>query len=304
MKNYKQCILFSLLISRHLQSVEIPLTLPSYSTIFNTIKSKLLTSKTNKEVNEIFCIKISGFMNEQNAEKIIHDIITAKKNKTIKGVIIIVNSGGGNFGELIQRELTELQKTKPVIAFVTHRCCSAAYQAICGVNLIVTLEESTVGSIGVLSELVKHKITQLKGKNYKGEAHIEIISGGDYKALGHPDKPINKEQKEHFTNFITSFYKDFIKNVAEKRNLNINESSKWANGKVFTGPQALENSLTDKIGGYSDSLNEMKQLLNLDDEKELTIIKGETFYYYPNPQRTQKSNCSSITMQEQPIFIK
>ncbi len=192
------------------------------------------------------------------------------KSPDIKGLIVKIESPGGMPGtaQAIFSALKKCKEKKPVIIVVENVCASAAYYIAIAGNQIICNPSSLVGSVGVLLSLpnVKDLLSSWKVK-------FSYIQSGAYKTAGSPLKDASEEELAYLQGQADDIYKQFIKDVATCRKISEKESTAWANGKIFTGNQALKLKLVDKLGSFQDGVSEMKRLLNIDEETEIKFIK-------------------------------
>lgn len=192
------------------------------------------------------------------------------KSPDIKGLIVKIESPGGLPGsaQAIFTALKKCKEKKPVIVVVENVCASAAYYVAVASNLIICTPSALVGSIGVLLQLPNVK-------DLLNSWHIKFrhLQSGSYKTAGSPLKESSDEEIAYLQNQTDDVYQQFIKDVATCRKLSIKDFKIWADGKIFTGNQALKLKLVDKLGSFYDGVTEMKKLLELDEETEIRFIK-------------------------------
>jgi protease-4 len=190
-----------------------------------------------------------------------------EKDDSVKGILLIVNSPGGDVvaSEKLARKVEEVAKKKPVVVYVEDLCASGAYMASVPADYIVAEKHSIVGSIGVIMGTMHYyKLMEKLGVN------VTVIKAGKYKDIGSPYRPMTDEEKEYLQKMINSMYIDFVEWVAEHRNLTINETLKIADGKIYTGEDAVKVGLVDEIGTEEDALNKLEELANV---SEPTIVE-------------------------------
>jgi protease-4 len=213
-------------------------------------------------------LTINGFLGDASPyEKTLEKLI---KNPDIKGLILKINSPGGLPGtaQVIFSELKRFKEKKPVVVVVENICTSAAYYVAAASNCIICAPSALMGSVGVLCELpnVKELLSSWKIK-------VNCIQSGDYKTAGSPIKDSSDKELAYLQQLSDDVHKQFIKDIVESRKNSGNNVSLWANGKVFTGNQALTLRLVDKIGSFNDGILEMKKMLKLDKDAEIKLIK-------------------------------
>lgn len=198
-----------------------------------------------------------------SAKEIVRLLYKVAYDQAIKGLIIHMNCNGGVCGssDLIFREIRRLKEQKPVVVFVENSCLSGGYLAACGADCIVALPSSDIGSIGVIYSLDKYKNQKFNHDGNSGDLEPHLIRLGNHKGFGYPDLPITQQEIDYFTAHCKKKYDQFIADVAQARKLDINDALLWADGRRFTGIEALALGLIDKIGDFTDALAIIQELL-------------------------------------------
>ena len=141
---------------------------------------------------------------------------------------------------------------------------SGGYYVTLGADLIVANRGSMTGSIGVIIGIFNYN--ELMGK--AGLA-MNSITSGEYKDSGSPYEEFTAGDREYFQELVDDIYTQFTADVAAERVLPLEEVEKWANGRVFTGAQALELGLVDTLGTYEDALRMAVELAGLEGEPKV-----------------------------------
>jgi protease-4 len=220
-------------------------------------------------------LKISGEIG--SVEDLLKKIMAFAEDKTIKGVMMVINSGGGACGasELLCREIKELSKQKPVVTLIVNACFSGAYWAATASDWIIAQATSGVGCIGVKYTIEKHKNQKVKHENYTADVDITVIHAGKFKVIDESDTPaMSRQELEIVQAHTDKLYETFTACVAYARNLSLEMVSQWADGKRLTGVQALELGLIDQIGGYSDAKKKLEALIA---QRGITVTQKLTF---------------------------
>lgn len=221
----------------------------------------------NKQEEDKIGLMKLGDIDEEDIVKILKKIEIFMRDKNVKGVLLLINSPGGSsaLSELLFREIKELTKVKPVVSLATDCCESGAYKVASASNLIIALETSSVGAIGSLKTIERRK------------DRPEIIYAGKYKVMYYPTAPdLTPEQREWAQSRVDQSYKAFCKIVAAQRNLSLDQIDEWADGKCFNGETALQLGLIDQIGGYTDAVQKLRELIEQKGIKlsaELTFVE-------------------------------
>ncbi len=195
-----------------------------------------------------------------------------EKNPNIQALVLKIESPGGLPGsaQAIFNELQEFKKKKPIIAFVENMGASAAYYVAAAANKIIANPSSLVGSIGVLMQ-----IPNVKGLLDSWKVNVKHIQSGKFKTAGSPVKESSQEELNYLQSLANSSYKQFISDIARSRQLSLKDHTKWANGKVFTGTQALELKLIDQIGSFRTVKDEIRKIAEIPDDQEIKFISGK-----------------------------
>ncbi|MFH1661887.1 MAG: signal peptide peptidase SppA [Candidatus Falkowbacteria bacterium] len=186
-------------------------------------------------------------MDEISSEYIVSAIKEAEKNNKIKAIILEIDSAGG--GPVAAEEVADALKyaEKPTVALIREYGNSAAYYVATGADIIFASVNSDVGSIGVTMSYSDNA-----RKNQKEGLTYNQLSSGKFKDIGDPDKPLTVEEKQLIMRDIKIYHDNFIKAVAENRNLDIEKVRRLADGSSMPGQIAMENGLIDRIGSFRE----------------------------------------------------
>ena len=212
--------------------------------------NRIFNSSSNKEF--IAKVNINGVILNDTFS---FDKIKQLKNSNIKGVILNINSNGGDVveSEKLYTFFRELSKEKPVVSIINGMGASGAYLVAMASDYIVAYNTSLVGSIGVLIQT--YELTDLAKKmginliNYKSSS---------LKGAPNPFEKINPDVDMVISQQINDIYDYFLNIFIERRKIAITEAQEIANGQVYTGRQALEYGLVDKLGGENEILEYFK----------------------------------------------
>ncbi len=170
----------------------------------------------------------------------------------IKAVLVRINSPGGTVvgGESVYTGLRRIAAKKPVVAVMGELATSAGYMVAIAADYIVGRQSTITGSIGVIIQTTD--ITGLLGKiGIKPEA----IKSAPLKAQPNPLEPMSPEARQAAQEVISDMYDMFVTMVAERRKMDIAKTKRLADGRVFTGRQAVKNGLIDAVGGEEEAIN-------------------------------------------------
>jgi protease IV len=194
---------------------------------------------------------------------------------SIKAIIIRVNSPGGGVAasEEIYRAVKRVrdEKHKRIVASISTVGASGAYYVSSATNKIYADNGSIVGSIGVIMEWLNYG-DLLRWAKLKQE----ILSVGEFKDTGDPTRELTPAERAYLQSLADNMYLQFVRAVAEGRGAKVEDIKAIANGKVWTGEEALSMHLIDQIGDFQAAV---------DDTAKAVGIKGEPVLVRPELER-------------------
>lgn len=179
------------------------------------------------------------------------------KNDKVKGVIIRINSPGGTVGtsQEICQAVSQVAAEKPVVTSMGDICASGGYYVACATNKIVANPGTLTGSIGVIFNMMN-----VKGLADKLGVEPKVIKSGPYKDIASMFRPMTEEERKILQALIDDSYDQFVTAVSQGRKMKIEDVKKLADGRIYSGRQALKNGLVDKLGSYNDALDELQAM--------------------------------------------
>lgn len=189
-----------------------------------------------------------------HVRKILHK---AAKNEHIKAILLRINSPGGTVAasQEISNAIKEVRaKGKPVYVSMGDVTASGGYYIAAAADRIVANPGTLTGSIGVIMHLLN--LQQIERK--LGVEPL-VIKSGTFKDIGSMDRPASKEEKELLQSIIMDSYDQFVCAVAEGRNMDKEQVKKLADGRIYSGRQALKVNLVDELGGYEEALASLQK---------------------------------------------
>lgn len=175
----------------------------------------------------------------------------AREDKNVKSIVLRIDSPGGSAltSELIWREIELTKKIKPVVVSMGNVAASGGYYIACNANTIFAEKSTITGSIGVFGVLPNMAtLAENIGVNAEQVKTHENASG--YSLF----EPIDDNFKKITLESIENIYGTFLKRVAEGRKMTTVQVDSIAQGRVWTGTDALKLGLVDKIGGLEDAI--------------------------------------------------
>jgi protease-4 len=194
---------------------------------------------------------------------------------SIKAIIIRVDSPGGGVAasEEIYREVKRVrdEKHKHIVAAISTVGASGAYYVSSATNKIYADNGSIVGSIGVIMEWLNYG-DLLRWAKLKQE----ILSVGEFKDTGDPTRELTPTERAYLQSLADNMYEQFVRAVAEGRHAKVEDIKAIANGKVWTGEEALSMHLIDQIGDFQAVV---------EDTAKAVGIHGEPVLVHPELER-------------------
>ncbi|MBJ6800010.1 signal peptide peptidase SppA [Geomonas propionica] len=214
-----------------------------------------------------------------DGQEIIRQLRSMKKDEHAKAVVLRVDSPGGVVGpsQEIYAAVKDLAKVKKVVVSMGSVAASGGYYVSAPASLIYANPGTITGSIGVLM-----KFSNLEGLMEKVGMKAFTIKTGKFKDTGSPSRTMTDEEKAMLQGVIDSTHGQFVKAVAQGRRLPEEQVRSIADGRIFSGEQALALKLVDRIGTMQDAIDEAARLGGIKGEPRLIRVpkkKGRALDY-------------------------
>jgi protease IV len=172
------------------------------------------------------------------------------RNKTAKALIVRIDSPGGTAvgGETLYHALRDVAGSKPVVALIRTMGTSGGYMTALAADRIYARETSLTGSIGVVLQTA-----EMSGLLEKIGVTAETLTSGPLKGQPSTTEPMTAQAREATQDLINDTHEWFVKLVSDRRKLSVEEIQLAADGRLFTGRQALAAKLIDELGGVADA---------------------------------------------------
>ena len=191
---------------------------------------------------------VSGFIEDDpGRDRIVADL---RDDDTVTAVVLRLDSAGGTAvgGEALYLSLRSLAEKKPVVAVLGTTATSAAYMAALAADRLLARESSLTGSIGVLFQTAEFTAL-LEEIGVRAEA----IRSGPLKAKPMPYEELDDPTRQAMRSVVSDTYEYFLSLLMERRSLDRETALTLADGRVFTGRQAVQAGLVDAIGGEEEA---------------------------------------------------
>ncbi len=242
-----------------------------------------LTLRSNQETtfrgfgNKIGVVDLEGVIIDPSV--VVPQLKKFGDDDSIKAIILHVNSPGGGVAasEEIYREVKRVrdEKHKRIVASISTVGASGAYYVSSATNKIYADKGSIVGSIGVIATWT----------NYGDLLHWAklkdiTMKAGEFKDTGSPTREMTPAEKEYLQSLIDNMHTQFIQAVVDGRNsdgrkVKVEDIQPIANGKVWTGEQALSMKLIDQVGDFQAAVDDTAKAVNIKGEPVLVHSEKE-----------------------------
>jgi protease-4 len=194
----------------------------------------------------------SGRPWEKGSEQWVRRIKAMSETKGVKAIVLAINSPGGSVGAVqeMHSQILRIRKEKklPFVAVFGDIAASGGYYIATACDKIVSHPGTLTGSIGVI-----FSVSNLEGLFGKIGYKMEPIKSGKYKDIGSPARTMTKEERELLQAMIDDAYGQFLGAVADGRGMPPEQVKPLADGRIYTGQQALEVKLVDALGDSEDA---------------------------------------------------
>jgi len=188
----------------------------------------------------------------------------------IKALIVHIDSPGGTVvgGENLYLALRRVAEKKPVVAVMAELATSAGYMVALGADHIIARQGTVTGSVGVLMQSVE--VTELMAKL---GISADTIKSAPLKATPNPLEKLTPDARAAAQDVVMDMYNMFVDMVSERRGMDRDATLKLADGRVYTGRQAIQNGLIDEIGGEREARAWLKSAHNIDEGLPVSMIE-------------------------------
>jgi len=221
--------------------------------------SNLLSAPTEKvkyQKTRLAVLYADGEIVDEGSEGIVReDFIEAiqaiQADDKIKAVVLRVNSPGGSAyaSEQIWKAIDDLKTKKPVVVSMGDLAASGGYYIASGAQKIVASSNTLTGSIGIFGMFLNvEELTQKIGLN------VDVVKTNELSDFGDMSRQMTDLEKAKMQRYIESGYELFVKRCAEGRKMSVDAIKAIAEGRVWTGEEAIKNGLVDVLGGIDEAV--------------------------------------------------
>ena len=247
--------------------------------VFGLVYASLRSDRQNEFASgfgdKIGVVDLEGVI--LDPREVVRDLKRFADDDSIKAIVLHVNTPGGGAAasEEIYREVRRIRdgKKKRIVASIESLGASGGYYVASATNKIFADDASVVGSIGVIAEWYNYGdlLRWAKLKNV-------VIKAGEFKDTGNPNRDLTPAEQQYLQGMIDNMHAQFIHAVADGRKLKEDDVKAIADGKVWTGQQAMALKLVDQIGDFQAAVEDTARSVG---------IRGEPSLVHPEkPKRT------------------
>jgi protease-4 len=198
-------------------------------------------------------------------------------NASVKAVVVRINSPGGAVApsqELFEELKKIRNKGKKVVVSMGSVAASGGYYIACAADEIYANPGTITGSIGVIAEF-----PIIDGLMEKIGIRFETIKTGKFKDTGSSFRPMTEEEHALIEDMLMDVYDQFVEAVAQGRDMPIEDVKKYADGRVFSGRQALEYGFVDSLGTQNDAIERAAALAGIKGKPRLLRKSKRRFFF-------------------------
>ena len=237
---------------------------------------KLVAQNKEYSKNRIAIVYAVGEIDGSNkndgidSEDISEDLLDIADNDKIKAVVLRINSpGGSTYGsEQIWKAVSVVKSKKPIVVSMGDYAASGGYYIACNTDRIFAQPTTLTGSIGIFGIF-----PNIGGLTDKLGIKFDNVKTNKYSDFGATYRPMNTEERAILQRYINNGYELFTKRCAEGRNMNIDSLKAIAEGRIYSGTDAMRLGLVDEMGGLEEAITFAAKKAN---------ISNYTLKYYPS----------------------
>jgi len=206
-----------------------------------------------------------------DSEQIVEQLQRHQRDATVRALVLRLDSPGG--GVAASQEIYEAVRKlndegKPVVASMAGVAASGAYYVACAADSIVSNPGTLTGSIGVIMSF-----PNTEELFRKVGVKLEVVKTGKFKDTGSMWRPMSEDERNLLQDVLTNVYDQFIDAIVDGRSMNREDVLPYADGRVFSGDQALEYGFVDRLGDLDDAIQLAAKMGGI--EGRPTVVRKE-----------------------------
>lgn len=227
------------------------------------VSSRLILDGDFLAGGQVAVLPIQGVITSERS--ILRHFDEFRRRGSVEAFVLEIRSPGGTVGasQAIYRALRHLRKEgdeRPIVAWMGDVAASGGYYVSLAADTIYALPGTLTGSIGVIMEFPNaQELLRKVGIGW------EVVKSGEYKDLGSFTRPLSESERAILQGVVQDVWGQFVDEVAERRSLERDAVVALADGRIFSGEQALEHGLIDRIGTLDEAIAAAGRMANLGD---------------------------------------
>ncbi len=268
--------------------------------LFIVIQSIRFLSGSSSIGEKVAVLDITGIITKSDSTiRLIH---AYRDDPNVKAIILRINTPGGSVAP-VQEIFSELRKLeKPIVASMGSTAASGGYYIACAADTIVANPGTLTGSIGVIMQF-----TKIKGLYDKVGLEHQVIKSGKFKDSGSMFRDLSEDDIAVLQETVDDVYNQFVDAISESREdtLTREQIVTLADGRIFSGRQALEHQLIDKLGNLQDAIIVAGELGNIEGKPKVlrkerrTSLLEQLIGIKHNPHLDEILNFPGVTFRYQ-----
>jgi protease-4 len=248
--------------------------------------------------DKIAVVEIEGVI--LDPQPTVRDLKKFADDSSIKAIILHLNTPGGSAAasEEIYRQVRRIrdEKKKRIVADIAIAGASGGYYVASATNKIFANDASVVGSIGAIIDWYNYGDLMRWAKLKE-----EVIKSGEFKDTGDPSRELTPAERAYLQGMINNMKDQFVAAIASGRGMKVEDVSKLADGRVWTGQQALGLKLIDQIGDFQAAVMDTAKAVGIKGEPALVrpakehrslldLVFGDASAWLPSPSQLLQRN--------------
>ena len=217
-------------------------------------------------------VEVSGMISD--AKEILEDLKQMREDDAIRAVVLRIDSPGGAVApsQEIYRAVRQTATSKKVVASMGAVAASGGYYAAAAADGIVANPGSITGSIGVIMGFANFR--ELLDK--VGLTPV-VIKSGEFKDMGSPMREMRPEERDVLQRLSDGIHRQFIRDVAQGRKMDPDRVASLADGRIYTGEEAKDLGLVDRLGNLDDAIAWAGELGGIEGPAEAVYARSKRF---------------------------
>jgi protease-4 len=217
-------------------------------------------------------VTVEGIIRDSSV--IVGQLDEFSRDEAIRAVVLRIDSPGGGAAaaQEIYEEVRRLRTQKKVVASLGSVAASGGYLIAAAADRIVANPGTITGSISAVMHFA-----DVQELMKKVGVRSSVVKSGKYKDIGSPLRDMTAEERQLIQRIVDDIYDQFVRDISDNRKLPLDDVAKIADGRIFTGRQALQLKLVDELGGFQEAVRVAGKLSG---------IKGKPVLIHPVKKKT------------------